>query len=210
MDPDAGVVITFKVDGYPFRRENFVLKEIQRVKKLTLESLLVYGPRDYVLCGKETISLADLRGWNILVYIDSLRDSKFYHETDHVLSDHRSSGRTFQAEQSQEAERPSSILGTIFVRGCQVEDDAVVESMPWLVCPFNLDHSTTLQNKIFEEATCDTLVHFGPDGRICALHVQHHLDIYGPDAFPFLFLENDKILREDVMHDSTLYSARLR
>lgn len=112
-------------------------------------ALLVYGSQDYVLRSNDRIAVAELRGRNILLYLDylDLYDEllTWYHEI--------------------KAKDPD--FEVVFVRldnrnTTEVEDDLVLSApMPWLVCPFDPDHSASLQKNIFTKAwPYDALVEF--------------------------------------------------
>ncbi|KMS95845.1 hypothetical protein BVRB_004460 [Beta vulgaris subsp. vulgaris] len=78
----AEVMSTFGIDAYPFSREELVQRELNKFKEVTLETLLISKSRDYLLKGGANISVAHLRGKNILVWISSLSVNciPFYHE----------------------------------------------------------------------------------------------------------------------------------
>uniref|UniRef100_A0A803M9C5 Uncharacterized protein n=1 Tax=Chenopodium quinoa TaxID=63459 RepID=A0A803M9C5_CHEQI len=116
----------------------------------------------------------------IILYLDHLgEDLSLYDELlnwyDEIKAKHPSFEVVFVRLES------SSISNT------EMEDESVLSAiMPWLICPFDPDHSASVAKKIFtKEQTYNTLIQFGEDGRICTTQAQHPLRKQGPGDFPF-------------------------
>lgn len=85
------VINRLGINGYPFTRHSLVQRELEAIRAVTLESLLVYGSRDYVLRMKLTnhndisnsidgVPIGELRGKHVLLYIDQVETpSDTYH-----------------------------------------------------------------------------------------------------------------------------------
>ncbi|KMS95847.1 hypothetical protein BVRB_004480 [Beta vulgaris subsp. vulgaris] len=166
----AEVMITFGIDAYPFSREELVQRELNKFKEVTLETLLVSKSRDYLLKGGANIPVAHLRGKNILVWISSLSVNciPFYH-------------KLFLWYKENQAKNPD--FEVVFVRkhsSDPMDDDLTLSDvMPWLVCPFDADHSSSVQEKLFPNMRLndDDLVQFGTDGLLCSLKAGYLLHI---------------------------------
>ncbi|KAL6572184.1 hypothetical protein OROMI_013143 [Orobanche minor] len=186
LDLYGGEVIScYGTDGYPFTREFLIQREMNRIRELTLESLLVYGSRDYVCRGSEKIAVADLHGRNILLYIDRFNDMEM--ELCYELA---------LWYDLIKAGDPN--FEVVFVRGGLIDsnvENRIVSQMPWLVCPFDPDHSDSVWEKIFKGRAYNTLVQIGKDGRVRSLHARDLLRDQGPNAFPF-----DDTIRKDAIN----------
>uniref|UniRef100_A0A803LAC9 Uncharacterized protein n=1 Tax=Chenopodium quinoa TaxID=63459 RepID=A0A803LAC9_CHEQI len=179
------IMYRFRMDGYPFTREGFVQSRMKKLRELTLESLLVYGSRDYVIRGDDRIAVSELQGRNIILYLDHLgEDLRLYDELlnwyDEIKAKHPSFEVVFVRLDSVE----SSIISSI-----KMEDESVLSAiMPWLICPFDPDHSAFVAKKIFtveDTYNMDTLIQFGEESRILSTEAQHLLREQGPGDFPY-------------------------
>ncbi|KAL6561289.1 hypothetical protein OROMI_016890 [Orobanche minor] len=166
------------------------------LRAVTLESLLVYGSRDYVHRGTDMIAVTELQGRNILVYLDWIHPLEMF-------------DRVFSWYQEIKAKDPEFEVVFVCLNDGNTsgeEDDNLVSSekvsaMPWLVCPFDPDHSAYVEKKIFTKAGVrNTLVEFRKDGRSCSFNAQQLLDANGPGAFPF-----NGNLRQEVISDLYMY-----
>uniref|UniRef100_A0A803LAD0 Uncharacterized protein n=2 Tax=Chenopodium quinoa TaxID=63459 RepID=A0A803LAD0_CHEQI len=186
----AEIIDQFGIEGFPFTREGIVESGLMRLRELTLDSLLVYGSRNYVIRGNNKIVVSELKGRNILLYLDYyLMDSfTLYHELLIWYNEIKANHPTFDVVFVR--------LQSMHTSTIEVEDESELSAvMPWLICPFDPDHSASLAKKIFfKEHTRGTLIQFGEDGRICSTQVQDLLRNQGPDYFPF----GDN-LRQDVI-----------
>ncbi|KNA17287.1 hypothetical protein SOVF_081260 [Spinacia oleracea] len=183
VDPYGREVMnSYGCDYYPFTREALVQRKVNNLKELKLESLFVH-------CNDTFLHLVqELQGKNILVFLDSLSQFELSLELN----------RWYQNMKKQES---SSSFEVVFVRlyrrhvNIVDTDSSLSESMPWLVCPFDPDHSTFVEKKLFgERGVSNALVGFDQNGRICTLDARERLESKGSAAFPF-----DDNLRQDVI-----------
>ncbi|KAL6493198.1 hypothetical protein OROGR_032957 [Orobanche gracilis] len=190
------VMSYYGIDAYPFTREALVQWELNKLRAVTLESLLVYGSRDYVHRGTDMVAVSELQGRNILVYLD-------------IIDRLSMVDRVFSWYQEIKAKDPEFEVVFVRLNGGNTtgeEDDNLVPleevtAMPWLICPFDPDHSALVAKKIFTKAGVGrTLVEFHKDGRICSFKAQLLLGAHGPGAFPF-----DGNLRQKVISSLSRY-----
>ncbi|KAL6564858.1 hypothetical protein OROMI_016308 [Orobanche minor] len=201
VDPYGGEVLSScGFDAYPFTREELVKKEVDKLMEVTLESLLVYGSRNYVLRGNDRIALTELQGRNILLYFAGPHDPELGIALFTWYYDIKAKDPDFEVVfVRQNLSRTPTEIDEI--------DEYLVPAMPWLVCPFVPDHSAFVEEKIFFRGGAgDTLVQFGKNGRISTLRVANLLNKDGPGNFPFVGnLRKDVItqlrITEDFMDD---------
>ncbi|KAL2901336.1 putative nucleoredoxin 1-1 [Bienertia sinuspersici] len=193
------VMMEYGKIGFPFTRENLVNREYTKLKELTLESLLVYGSRNYVFKHNKMVTVEELKQRNILLYFGCLENLDLYYNLQgwyHKILEQDSSNEVVHVRRAVDYYPENT-----------AEDDEVSRSvMPWLVCPFNADHSRYVQEKLFMDfrRSCpeDILVQFGKDGRICTIKAYDLLRDKGTDAFPFEDnLHQDVISRLKAIHE---------
>ncbi|KAL2934950.1 putative nucleoredoxin 1 [Bienertia sinuspersici] len=142
------VMMSYGIDAYPFTREGLIQRKINKVRALTLDHL-VYRSRDYVLrCDDRTavpVRVEELKGRNVFLYFDSL-DNIDINDVDH--------GELVSWYYAIKAKVPD--FEVVFVCFNDEENDLLsieeIEeklcAMPWLICPYDPDHSAFLKNLI--------------------------------------------------------------
>ncbi|XP_021863907.1 probable nucleoredoxin 1 [Spinacia oleracea] len=155
VDPFGREVMEiYRCDSYPFTREVLVEREINKLKKVNLESL-------FLQC----------------------KDS-------------------FLVEKLRESRGTSTSFEVVFVRMKDYDEDTastLSPLMPWLVCPFDVVHSTFVEKELFGErgvSDTSTLVSFDKNGRLCLLFAQECLKT----AFPFA----DNLRKDVILHLQSL------
>ncbi|XP_021735278.1 probable nucleoredoxin 1 [Chenopodium quinoa] len=174
------VMSYYGIDGYPFTRKGLVHRELKKLKEVTLESLLVHGSRDFVLQGDNRIPVAQLQGRYILIYLDCLYDFKYYENMLFWYYKMKELRFDFEVVFLRRVDDDDDISGI------EVGFDDLV--MPWLVCPFEFDHSASVNKKLFTQyESHDTLVQFGQNGQISAFPTLEDLPsfTFGTNDFPF-------------------------
>ncbi|XP_074269611.1 putative nucleoredoxin 1 isoform X2 [Silene latifolia] len=163
------VIRHFGIGGYPFSRELMLERELERLRAVTLESLLVHKSRDYVTgidSGyQKEVPVASLLGKDVILYLgyEGHHYDKFYDQLFTYYHQNKAHELDFEV---------------VFV-GLNMKSFSDFESLhpiPWLVCPFDPEHSDLVTEKIFGEGSlCSTLVAFGKDGGICSVRAQQLL-----------------------------------
>ncbi|KAK9699917.1 hypothetical protein RND81_08G203900 [Saponaria officinalis] len=169
------VIRHFGMHAYPFSRRRMIDREVERLRDITLESLLVYRSRDYVIgmdsCSRH-VPVASLEGKNVILYLGYVG-----HQYDE-LYDQLSTGYC-----QMKARDPD--LEVVFV-GLNIKslcDFGSVCAMPWLVCAYDPDHADLVSKQIFRYGgKRSTLVAFGNDGRIRSVCAQRAIWSFDPDS----------------------------
>lgn len=158
------------IDAYPFIRKYLVERELNRVSELTLETLLVYKTRTSVLKDNKQIPVADLEGMNILLWFSSLStaDLPFFEKVFIWYRDMKEKIPGFEVVLVLK-DKPD-VTDEDFA---QYEDSVLSAGMPWLVCPFDADHSAFVKKELYP----NYFVEFGKDGRLRSLRADYLLDI---------------------------------
>ncbi|XP_021716852.1 uncharacterized protein LOC110684717 [Chenopodium quinoa] len=184
------VINRLGINGYPFTRHFLVQRELEAIRAVTLESLLVYGSRDYVLRMNMTndvdqVPIAELGGKNVLLYIDQLETPS---NTCHTLLDWYD--RTKKTAKAVDCEvvfvhfDGKEATSTPF--GSAKPIMPIQMPMPWLVCPFDPQHIVFVKEVIFKAHpnVGGILAAFDKDGHIITLYAKDLLDSFGPEGFP--------------------------
>ncbi|XP_074269486.1 uncharacterized protein LOC141592645 [Silene latifolia] len=148
--------------AYPFSRELLVNKEVERLREVTLESLLVYRSLDYVLwMGSgftHRVPVAALQGKTVFLYL-------------HCAEDHsRICFDKLFSYCQMKALDPNFDMVFVGLDTSSIPDGGHSCEMPWLVYPWDPNHSNFVTRTIFGKGDkCSTIIAFGKDGRISSL-----------------------------------------
>ncbi|XP_031123662.1 probable nucleoredoxin 1 [Ipomoea triloba] len=166
----------FGAEGYPFTPERirYLREEEERAKQdQSLQSLLVYGSRDYLISNRgNKISVSELEGKTVGLYF--------------AMSSHsgcrKFTSRLIEAYKNLKRESFEIVLVSL--------DDKVeefregFEAMPWLALPFK-DENCRRLGRYFENKWLPQLVVIGPDGKTVSPNVVEIVEEHGEEAFPF-------------------------
>ncbi|VFQ86756.1 unnamed protein product [Cuscuta campestris] len=175
-------------DAYPFGRDGFFEMELKKFEKLTLESLLVYGPRDYVYRDNKKVDVRELRGKKILVYLDILVDYNLALQMNYWL---------YEMKQYCDPDVEVVLVRRHGTRETGDEADLRLSGFAplWYVCPFDPQHSTSLEEELFIGGLKNNaVVAFGTDGRVSSLGALGRLVMFGAKGVRF----DRSDLRQDV------------
>uniref|UniRef100_A0A803MLP3 Uncharacterized protein n=1 Tax=Chenopodium quinoa TaxID=63459 RepID=A0A803MLP3_CHEQI len=190
------VINRLGINGYPFTRHSLVQRELEAIRAVTLESLLVYGSRDYVLRmnltnhndisnGIDEVPIGELRGKHVLLYIDLVETPS---DTYYTLLEWYNQNKTARVADFE----------VVFVHfdGEASTSFGSPKPMPWLVCPFDPQHTVFVKEKILMGCTYKgILAAFDKDGHLITLFAKDLLDSFGPEGFPsYNGLHNEVVL----------------
>uniref|UniRef100_A0A803LTM0 Uncharacterized protein n=1 Tax=Chenopodium quinoa TaxID=63459 RepID=A0A803LTM0_CHEQI len=182
------VINRLGINGYPFTRHFLVHRELEAIRAVTLESLLVYGSRDYVLrmnvannndIGNniDQVPIGELRGKNVLLYIDQVETPS---DTYYTLLEWYNRNKTARVADFEVVfvHFDGKLVSTSF-------GSPKPMPMPWLVCPFDPQHTVFVKERILKAGTNKGfLAVFDKDGHIITLFAKDLLDSFGPEGFP--------------------------
>ncbi|XP_074267268.1 putative nucleoredoxin 1 [Silene latifolia] len=206
VDPYCAYVVQkFGMPAYPFSRKLMFKKEIERISKVGLASLLVYEDIDYVLRKDNSkVPVASLVGKNIFIFVDF--------DSGHIdknvgspffcyYSDIKGTLLSYYPEmKARDPELEVIYVGSYATLVCTSSE------IPWLVCPYDSNHFGIFAKKIFVEGIrVSTLVAIKKDGMVGSIQAHKHLSSHGSQAFPF----NGSQLRIEVMREFELRYPRL-
>ncbi|XP_074269075.1 uncharacterized protein LOC141592347 [Silene latifolia] len=166
VEPHGEAVIRHHgASAYPFSSQILVNREVKRLKAVTLESLLVYSSLGYVLwMGSgftHRVPVAALHGKTVFLYL-------------HCAEDHSRNcfDKLFSYCQTKALD-PNFEMVFVGLDTSSIPDIGNSCEMPWLVYPWDPNHSDYVTRTIFGKGDkCSTIIAFGKDGRIssiCAL-----------------------------------------
>ncbi|XXG40725.1 hypothetical protein AAC387_Pa01g1371 [Persea americana] len=166
------------IQAYPFspeKLEEFAEIERKRLESQTLESLLVFGERDFVIGkGGVKVPVSELVGKHVLLYFSAHwctpcralqpKLTKVYHEI--------------------KAKDPAFELIFISTDWDQNSFDDNFSSMPWLALPFG-DKRNKFLSRTFKISGIPWLVAIGPTGKTITTEARNLVAVHGSDAYPF-------------------------
>ncbi|XP_074269391.1 putative nucleoredoxin 1 [Silene latifolia] len=174
--------------AYPFSRELLVNREVERLREVTLVSLLVYRSVDYVLwMGSgftHRVPVAALQGKTVFLYL-------------HCADDHSRNcfDKLFSYCQMQALD-PNFDMVFVGLDASSIPDIGNSCEMPWLVYPWDPNHSDYVTRTIFGKGDkCSTIIAFGKDGHISSLCALRLVCASCPD-FPLSNNQHNEISAE--------------
>ncbi|VFQ86777.1 unnamed protein product [Cuscuta campestris] len=191
VEPGGREILSkFGVDGYPFSSECVVGKELEKLEKLTMESLLVPPPpRDFVYKEKKKIHVSELRGKKILLYLNRFGDFCLAEKVRAWYSEMKGT------DPNVEVVVVCRFDYIVMADEGDESDVTLSELLPfWHVCPFDPQHSASLVEVLFKGGCeFDALIEFGTDGRVCSMKIAS-----GTDDLPLDIVFDKSQLRDDI------------
>ncbi|XP_021863319.2 probable nucleoredoxin 1 [Spinacia oleracea] len=186
VNPHGEIVMNFfGIDGYPFTIEAMIEKETARLRTLTLDSLLVLSDEQNYVCTNDgtRVSVEDLRGRNILLYLEWTHDSiddpietsyNLIKDLYHKIKEYKDPNFEVVFVPMDFSENISSPLECF-------------TAMPWLECPHDPARADLIWDHICMKGSnkFNDLIAFGKDGQILTIHALQLLMDRGFDAYPF-------------------------
>ncbi|KAF3431257.1 hypothetical protein FNV43_RR25987 [Rhamnella rubrinervis] len=166
------------IEAYPFTPEKLIeLAEIEKAKleAQTLESLLVYGDKDFVIeKNGSKVPVSELVGKTILLYFSAHwcpPCRAFLPKLIKTYNDIRATNNAFEV---------------VFISSDHDQSafDEFYSGMPWLALPFGDERKKSLQRK-FKVQGIPTVIAISPSGRTLTTTARQLIGDYGVDAYPF-------------------------
>ncbi|KAF9617883.1 hypothetical protein IFM89_039102 [Coptis chinensis] len=175
----VGLIEDYGIDAFPFTRERTEeLQALDNAKRLrgSLEDLLVYGQRDYVIAADgEKVQVSELFGKTVGLFFGA----------------HWCPPSRVFTTQLAEAYNELNIIQNrrfeiVFVSTDRDQDefDINISSMPWLAIPYE-DKARQVLSRIFSVKGIPALIILGPDGKTLSTNARAMISSYGAKAFPF-------------------------
>ncbi|XP_048322845.2 probable nucleoredoxin 1 [Ziziphus jujuba] len=179
LNPDVSELIEeHGVGAYPFSPEKLAeLAEIEKAKleAQTLESLLVFEDKDYVIeKNGSKVPVSELVGKTILLYFSAHwcpPCRAFLPKLITTYHDIKAKDKAFEV---------------IFISSDRDQSafDEFFSSMPWLALPFGDVRKKSLQ-RTFKVQGIPAAIAIGPSGRTLTSNARKLIGAYGEDAYPF-------------------------
>ncbi|POO03262.1 Thioredoxin-like fold containing protein [Trema orientale] len=167
----------YGAEAYPFTPKRLdELAEIDKIRQesQTLESLLVYGDRDFVIDNSGSkVHVSELDGKTIMFY--------FLCPFDEVCT--RFTPKLIETYHDIKAKDDGFEVIFIALSGDEDTFNELLSSMPWLALPFCDERDKHLMYRLKIRGTGFIVI--GPSGRVATREPRELINVYGANAYPF-------------------------
>ncbi|XP_024018310.1 probable nucleoredoxin 1-1 [Morus notabilis] len=188
----VALIEEYGIDADPFTQEK--VDELVKAKEEvphTLESLLVYGDKDFVIRKNGCkVLVSELVGKNILLFINQYEQLETPKFTKTLI-------RTYLDIKANK----DKALEVIFI-AANIEDewafDECFSRMPWLALPYRDARKKRIQ-RIFQLVRCPTIIAIDTSGQVVTniTSFHHPIIMHGAEAYPFTE-ERFKYMKKEV------------